>query len=72
VIGGEVVHEVDHVALEVVGVAEKYKFHFFYLLLIVVSAQNSFLTTACHFFRSSKIGFSEPFVPVECKFFVKS
>jgi hypothetical protein len=29
VVGGEVVHEVHHVALEVVGVAKKYEFHFF-------------------------------------------
>jgi hypothetical protein len=28
VVGGEVVHEVDHVALEVVGVAKEYEFHF--------------------------------------------
>jgi len=29
VVGGEVVHEVDHVAFEVVGIAEKYEFHFY-------------------------------------------
>ncbi len=36
VIGGEIVLEVDHVAFEVVGVAEKYEFHCFSWLDLMV------------------------------------
>jgi hypothetical protein len=43
VIGGEVVLEVYHVAFEVVGVAEKYEFHCFsWLDLMVVFAKIAF------------------------------
>ena len=48
VIGGEVVLEVDHVALEVVGVAEKYEFHCFsWLDLMVLKQKLAFFGGFC-------------------------
>jgi hypothetical protein len=52
VIGREVVLEVDHVALEVVGVAEKYEFHCFsWLDLMVYFHKIAIFGRFCHFLR---------------------
>ena len=48
VIGGEVVLEVDHVAFEIVGVAEKYEFHCFsWLDLMVLVSKLAFFGGFC-------------------------
>jgi len=48
VISGEVVLEVDHVAFEIVGVAEKYEFHCFsWLDLMVISSILAFFDGFC-------------------------